>query len=113
MQRVIKIDVRLRDPARQQHPRARPVEVADELDRAARGGPASIRPRPVPLMTRHNDSVHPALTRPGLLLRVVPRDPDTTLTREAAIALRDRIYRALHQGTEYQYAERPGAGAAP
>jgi phenylalanyl-tRNA synthetase alpha chain len=51
--------------------------------------------------------------RPGqknLLLRVVLRDPDTTLTGEAANALRDRIYRALHQGTEHQYAERPGAG---
>ena len=51
--------------------------------------------------------------RPGqknLLLRVVLRDLDTTLTGEAANALRDRIYRALHQGTEHQYAERPGAG---
>jgi phenylalanyl-tRNA synthetase alpha chain len=40
--------------------------------------------------------------RPGqknLLLRVVLRDLDTTLTSEAANALRDRIYRALHQGT--------------
>jgi len=54
--------------------------------------------------------------RPGqknLLLRVVLRDLDTTLTGEAANALRDRIYRALHQGTEYQLAERPGAGTAP
>ena len=54
--------------------------------------------------------------RPGqknILLRVVLRDLDTTLTGEAANALRDRIYRALHQGTEYQLAERPGAGTAP
>ncbi len=46
--------------------------------------------------------------RPGqtnLLVRVVLRDLDTTLTNEAANALRDRIYRALHQGTRYQWAE--------
>jgi hypothetical protein len=48
----------LRDAARQQHPRARPVEVADELHRATRAGPAGIWSRPVPLMTWHNDSVH-------------------------------------------------------
>jgi phenylalanyl-tRNA synthetase alpha chain len=47
--------------------------------------------------------------RPGqknLLLRVVLRDLDTTLTSEAANILRDRIYRALHQGTAHQYAGR-------
>jgi phenylalanyl-tRNA synthetase alpha chain len=45
--------------------------------------------------------------RPGqknLLVRVVLRDLETTLTNQAANALRDRIYRALHQGTEYQWA---------
>lgn len=39
--------------------------------------------------------------RPGqqnLLVRVVLRDLDTTLTNKAANALRDRIYDALHQG---------------
>jgi phenylalanyl-tRNA synthetase alpha chain len=44
--------------------------------------------------------------RPGqqnLLVRVVLRDLDTTLTNEAANTLRDRIYRALHQGTQYQW----------
>jgi phenylalanyl-tRNA synthetase alpha chain len=54
--------------------------------------------------------------RPGqknLLLRVVLRDLDTTLTSEAANILRDRIYRALHQGTAHQHAERPGAVPAP
>lgn len=34
----------------------------------------------------------------NLLVRVVLRDLDTTLTNGAANALRDRIYRALHQG---------------
>jgi phenylalanyl-tRNA synthetase alpha chain len=45
--------------------------------------------------------------RPGqenLLVRVVLRDLDKTLTNQAANALRDRIYRALHQGMEYQWA---------
>ncbi len=54
--------------------------------------------------------------RPGqknLLVRVVLRDLEKTLTNEAANALRDRIYLAIHQGTEYQWA-RPDAppGAA-
>jgi phenylalanyl-tRNA synthetase alpha chain len=46
--------------------------------------------------------------KPGqknLLVRVVLRDLETTLTNETANALRDRIYRALHQGTEYQWAD--------
>ena len=45
--------------------------------------------------------------RPGqknLLVRVVLRDLDKTLTNQAANALRDRIYRALHQGTHHQWA---------
>jgi phenylalanyl-tRNA synthetase alpha chain len=45
--------------------------------------------------------------KPGqqnLLVRVVLRDLERTLTNETANALRDRIYRALHQGTEYQWA---------
>ena len=41
----------------------------------------------------------------NLLVRVVLRDLEKTLTNETASALRDRIYRALHQGTEYQWAE--------
>jgi phenylalanyl-tRNA synthetase alpha chain len=45
--------------------------------------------------------------KPGqknLLVRVVLRDLGKTLTNQTANALRDRIYRALHQGTEYQWA---------
>jgi phenylalanyl-tRNA synthetase alpha chain len=45
--------------------------------------------------------------KPGqknLLVRVILRDLEKTLTNETANALRDRIYRALHQGTEYQWA---------
>jgi phenylalanyl-tRNA synthetase alpha chain len=40
----------------------------------------------------------------NLLVRVVLRDLDKTLTSQAANALRDQIYRALHQGTEHQWA---------
>jgi phenylalanyl-tRNA synthetase alpha chain len=40
----------------------------------------------------------------NLLVRVVLRDLNTTLTNEAANSLRERIYRALHQGTRYQEA---------
>jgi phenylalanyl-tRNA synthetase alpha chain len=45
--------------------------------------------------------------KPGqknLLVRVVLRDLEQTLTNHTANALRDRIYQALHQGTEYQWA---------
>jgi len=45
--------------------------------------------------------------RPGqknLLVRVVLRDLDQTLTSEAANILRDRVYRALHQGARHQWA---------
>jgi phenylalanyl-tRNA synthetase alpha chain len=45
--------------------------------------------------------------RPGqnnLLVRVVLRDLEKTLTNEAANALRDQIYLAIHQGTEHQWA---------
>jgi phenylalanyl-tRNA synthetase alpha chain len=40
----------------------------------------------------------------NLLVRVVLRDLERTLTNQAANALRDRIYRALHQGTAHQWA---------
>jgi phenylalanyl-tRNA synthetase alpha chain len=46
--------------------------------------------------------------KPGqknLLSRVVLRDLDNTLTSQAANTLRNRIYQALHQGTEHQWAE--------
>jgi phenylalanyl-tRNA synthetase alpha chain len=45
--------------------------------------------------------------RPGqknLLVRVVLRDLEKTLTNEAANGLRDRIYRAIHQGAAHQWA---------
>jgi phenylalanyl-tRNA synthetase alpha chain len=55
--------------------------------------------------------------KPGqknLLVRVVLRDLDQTLTNQTANALRDRIYLALHQGTEYQWAANdPSLNAKP
>jgi phenylalanyl-tRNA synthetase alpha chain len=52
----------------------------------------------------------PAVARLGaapgqrnLLVRVALRDLDTTLTNAAANALRDRIYRALHQGARHEW----------
>jgi phenylalanyl-tRNA synthetase alpha chain len=44
----------------------------------------------------------------NLLIRVVLRDLEKTLTNEAANVLRDRIYLATHQGTQHQWA-RPAA----
>ena len=51
--------------------------------------------------------------RPGqknLLVRIVLRDLEKTLTNDAANSLRDRIYLAIHQGAEYQLARQ---GAPP
>jgi phenylalanyl-tRNA synthetase alpha chain len=41
----------------------------------------------------------------NLLVRVVLRDLEKTLTNEAANSLRDRIYLAVHQGSEYELAD--------
>jgi phenylalanyl-tRNA synthetase alpha chain len=46
----------------------------------------------------------------NLLVRVVLRDLDRTLTGEEANSLRDRIYAAIHQGSEHQWA---GVGPPP
>ena len=62
--------------------------------------------------------------RPGqknLLVRIVLRDLEKTLTNEAANSLRDRIYLAIHQGTDHQWAREAaprgaaltGPGASP
>lgn len=40
----------------------------------------------------------------NVLLRVVLRDLDRTLTADEANLLRDRIYAALHEGTVYAWA---------
>jgi phenylalanyl-tRNA synthetase alpha chain len=51
--------------------------------------------------------------RPGqknLLVRVVLRHLERTLTDEQANRLRDRIYAALHRGSAHQWAARTGGG---
>ena len=48
MPRVTEVDIGLRDATGQQHPRARPVEVTDELHRATHTRPALTRRRPSP-----------------------------------------------------------------
>jgi phenylalanyl-tRNA synthetase alpha chain len=48
----------------------------------------------------------------NLLVRVVLRDLEKTLTNEAANSLRDRIYLAIHHGTEHQWAHRAAARGA-
>lgn len=42
----------------------------------------------------------------NLLVRVVLRDLDATLTNEAANSLRDRVYAALHEGTRHEWSAR-------
>jgi phenylalanyl-tRNA synthetase alpha chain len=61
--------------------------------------------------TPYEQLPEPAIARLGagpgqqnLLVRVVLRDLDATLTNQAANALRDQIYLALHQGTRHQWA---------
>jgi phenylalanyl-tRNA synthetase alpha chain len=52
--------------------------------------------------------------RPGqrnLLVRIVLRHLERTLTDADANALRDRVYAAIHQGTRHQWAAGPGAAA--
>ena len=52
--------------------------------------------------------------RPGqrnLLVRVVLRHLERTLTDDEANALRDRIYAAVHAGDRHQWALRPPARA--
>ncbi|HUA30922.1 MAG TPA: hypothetical protein VMC03_18715 [Streptosporangiaceae bacterium] len=54
--------------------------------------------------------------RPGqrnLLVRIVLRHPERTLTDADANALRDRVYAAIHRGTRHQWAAVPRAAASP
>ena len=63
----------------------------------------------------HASAIDRLGAKPGqknLLVRVVLRDLEKTLTNSSANALRDRIYGALHQGTAYQWARRDQAAEA-
>ena len=48
----------------------------------------------------------------NLLVRIVLRDLDRTLTGQEANSLRDRIYAAIHQGSVYQWAGPPPLAGA-
>jgi hypothetical protein len=61
--RIIKINMGLRDAADQQHPRPRPVQVAQQLDAAIPITLATTWPGTGPLTIRHNGIVQ----RPGCL----------------------------------------------
>jgi phenylalanyl-tRNA synthetase alpha chain len=70
--------------------------------------------------TDHADLPRPAAerlgARPGqrnLLVRIVLRHLERTLTDAEANLLRDRIYAAIHQGARHQWAIRPATAASP
>ena len=44
------------------------------------------------------------MTAENLLVRVVLRHPTRSLAKAEANALRDRIYAALHEGSEWEWA---------
>ncbi len=79
-------------------PRARDVEAVEVLDETPGAQlPAAARAR--------------LGLRPGqknVLLRVVLRSPERTLTDPEANELRDAVYAAVHEGSAYQWAVGPG-----
>lgn len=85
-------------------------DVRDALGRDA----SSIESIEVLSVTREPDLPPAARQRLGIssgqsnvLLRVVLRDLNRTLTASEANQLRDRIYRALHEGSQHQWASDP------
>jgi phenylalanyl-tRNA synthetase alpha chain len=52
--------------------------------------------------------IHPG--QKNVLVRVVLRHLERTLTDEEANRMRDRVYAALHRGSAHQWAARPGGG---
>ena len=96
------------------------VEDLGDRVRAALGDRAAAV-ESVAVVTRTDHDELPAAARariglaPGqhnLLVRVVLRDLERTLTAAEANSLRDRIYAALHRGAAHQWAARPGPGTS-
>jgi phenylalanyl-tRNA synthetase alpha chain len=93
---------------------ATPEELGDRV-RAALGARAASVEEVAVLSETPGEALPPAaVARIGLLpgqknvlLRVVLRDLDRSLTTEEANALRDDIYAALHRGTAHQWAAGP------
>jgi phenylalanyl-tRNA synthetase alpha chain len=95
------------------------VEDLGDRVRAALGDRAAAV-ESVAVVSRTDHAALPAAARariglaPGqhnLLVRVVLRDLERTLTAAEANSLRDRIYAALHRGAAHQWAARRGPGA--
>ena len=88
-------------------------EMGDRLREALGPHTRSVESVEVLAVTAAEDLPAPARDRIGItagqrnvLLRVVLRDLERTLTTEDANRLRDRIYAALHQGEAHQWAGR-------
>jgi phenylalanyl-tRNA synthetase alpha chain len=92
-------------------------DTAEDLGDRVRGalGDRAAAVESVEVVTETAHDALPAAARariglgPGqknLLVRVVLRDLDRTLTAAEANTLRDRIYAALHRGTVHQWAAR-------
>jgi phenylalanyl-tRNA synthetase alpha chain len=96
-------------------------DTVEDLGDRVRGalGDRAAAVESVAVVTRTDHDALPAAARtriglaPGqhnLLVRVVLRDLERTLTAPEANALRDRIYAALHRGTAHQWAAPVGQG---
>ncbi|HWZ90034.1 MAG TPA: hypothetical protein VNW92_14325, partial [Polyangiaceae bacterium] len=91
-----------------------PEELGDRVRRTLGERVSSVEAVSVLSETLARDLPEQARVRLGIaegqknvLLRVVLRDLERTLTCEQANALRDRIYAALHRGPVYEWALGP------
>ena len=91
-----------------------PEELGDRVRQALGRRAESLESVQVMAETPYNEMPSQARARIGIqsgqknvLLRIVIRDLERTLTREEANALRDAVYAALHEGTEWQWAVPP------
>jgi phenylalanyl-tRNA synthetase alpha chain len=88
-----------------------PEELGDRVRAALGERVASVEAVEVSSETRAADLPEPAArrlkieaTQKNVLLRVVLRDLEKTLTHDEANQIRDQIYAALHRGTVYEWA---------
>ena len=97
-----------------------PGDLAEDLGDRVRDalGPDAARVEEVEILSRTACAELPAAARErlgarldqdNLLVRVVLRDLERTLTDHDANVLRDRIYGAVHRGSVYQWAVTPAA----
>jgi phenylalanyl-tRNA synthetase alpha chain len=101
-----------------------PGDLAEDLGDRVRDalGPDAARVESVEILSRTACAALPLAARErlgartdqdNLLVRVVLRDLERTLTDHDANVLRDRIHAAVHRGTVYQWATDAGAAAWP